>query len=291
MIDLPSVDPLQAKEYHFKQCGWLPHDLNPNRLLSLLAMFEVHAIQYVNIGVAIQAISDNISVNLAPDEKLSAAGSSSIVNALNTIVKYSKELNLAVSAGIAAKFLRDYAKTAPTYGQTREDIRSLKLSLDVELDTRKFFFVPPERSEYYSGDEFFLVGKFFGKMEPFQEVLKVFPSTGDDLVEAGNCLALDRPTACVFHLMRVMEVGLKAIAKALGFTYSSNWGKCLADIEKQGQRAEPFFIEAVAYLRSVKNAWRNPTMHIERIYSEQEAEHIFNAVQAFMQHLASRLTE
>lgn len=36
-----------------------------------------------------------------------------------------------------------------------------------------------------------------------------------DIAEAGKCLALDRNTAAVFHLMRVAEVGLRALARKL----------------------------------------------------------------------------
>jgi hypothetical protein len=130
-------------------------------------------------------------------------------------------------------------------------------------------------------------------MESFGPVISAFPSAENDIREAGNCFALDRPTAAVFHLMRAMEVGLKAIAKTLGVAYTSSWGSCIADIEKQAtaKKSDPFFAESVADLRAFKNAWRNPTMHIERIHSEAEAERIFHAVQGFMAHLATRLTE
>jgi len=47
------------------------------------------------------------------------------------------------------------------------------------------------------------------------DVAKKFPSASVDIEEAGKCLALDRGTATVFHLMRAMEVGLRALAKSL----------------------------------------------------------------------------
>ena len=36
-----------------------------------------------------------------------------------------------------------------------------------------------------------------------------------DIIEAGNCYALNRPTACVFHLMRVIPYGMAALTKLL----------------------------------------------------------------------------
>ena len=48
------------------------------------------------------------------------------------------------------------------------------------------------------------------------DVFNNFSSANDDIDEAGKCLALGRGTACVMHLMRVLEVGLAALASALG---------------------------------------------------------------------------
>jgi hypothetical protein len=292
MSTIPPLDTPTPQGYHFKQCGWLPHDLNPNQLLSLLEMLQVSANEYINIGVALQSISDNLTVNLAPEEVLAESARARITLELGLIQACCLRLNLAVCGEIAQKFHKAYEKDAPTFHRAKDDAHTLKLVLDAELQSRTFFFVPPERSGYYTDQSLeWLRPGFTGKMKPFQAVVAAFPSMEYDLQEAGNCFALGRWTASVFHLMRVMEASLKVVAKALGVAYSSNWGRCLAEIEKQGQQSEPFFAEAIAYLRSVKNAWRNPTMHVVRQYSEEEAGRIFNAVQGFMQHLASRLTE
>lgn len=42
-------------------------------------------------------------------------------------------------------------------------------------------------------------------------------------------------------------------------------------------------------LISIKQAWRNPSMHIERRFPKEEAEEIFAAVRTLMQHLAKGL--
>jgi hypothetical protein len=99
----------------------------------------------------------------------------------------------------------------------------------------------------------------FRNEQPFgNAVWNVFPSAIDDSIEAGKCIALERYTAAVFHLMRVLEAGLKALAKALGAPYSENWGQCLGDIEKRAmdKHSNPAHKQAVAYLAAVKNAWR-----------------------------------
>jgi hypothetical protein len=55
-----------------------------------------------------------------------------------------------------------------TYRQIRDDLGCLRVAFYAELETRLFFFVPYERSEYYcEGGPFDPLGK---KMEPFAPV-------------------------------------------------------------------------------------------------------------------------
>src|SRR6266536_4281388 len=139
------------------------------------------------------------------------------------------------------------------------------------------------------------------------DVAKKFPSASVDIEEAGKCLALDRGTAAVFHLMRVMEVGLRALAKSLNDprldpkknpTWSNILQKGDEELKKPiAQRApewaanDHFFSEAQANLRAVQYAWRNPTMHVEINYDPEKAGDVMQSVKAFMHHLASVLSE
>jgi hypothetical protein len=127
-----------------------------------------------------------------------------------------------------------------------------------------------------------------------------FPSASDDIEEAGKCLAFSRGTACVMHLMRVMEVGLKALAKPLGIPYAPSWESYLRQINTKmaveykkkplgWRKREPFFRDISGDLVTVKHAWRNPSMHVVRKYSPEEADEILRAVRRFMQRLADGL--
>ena len=132
-----------------------------------------------------------------------------------------------------------------------------------------------------------------------------FPSAQYDISEAGRCLALKRSTACVGHLMRALEVALSSLAKALGLSLSTeNWNSILNDIEKEIRSRtkathgptwkdtdEPFFAEAAAHLRFIKNGWRNHAMHARAKYTDEEAEAIYESVRSFMRHLSGRLSE
>ncbi len=147
----------------------------------------------------------------------------------------------------------------------------------------------------------------FLKPEPFgPDIATKFLPARDDLEEAGKCLAFGRGTACVFHLMRVMEVGLRALAGSLNDprldprrnpSWDSILKKCDEELQKplkdralEWRADDAFFSAAAAQLHAVKDAWRNPTMHVERRYMTDEAEDVWNAVKGFMRHLAQRLS-
>lgn len=112
---------------------------------------------------------------------------------------------------------------------------------------------------------------------------------------------ISEPTAAVFHLMRVMEIALRALAKKLDVTTIDpeveSWNKITDHVNKaitalpaktapeQARKAKPGAVSA--HLNSVRIAWRNEVMHPKQSYSREEARAIFNAVRAFMVDLAA----
>ena len=141
----------------------------------------------------------------------------------------------------------------------------------------------------------------------WEDAIKQFPSISTDVEEASKCFALNRYTAVVFHLMRVMETGLRLLADTLhdsrlnpktNPTWEHILRRCREELSKplaqrsaEWQSDEAFFSGVSARLMAVKDAWRNPTMHVESAYTEQAALDVFNHVQAFMRHLATKLHE
>ena len=178
----------------------------------------------------------------------------------------------------------------------RTDIQELKRSIDTDLSIAVFMTVDESTIDYYKKRN------LFGK-----RVAKHFPSSAHDIEEAGKCIALDRWTAVVFHLMRVMEVGLRVVAKSLNDpnldpARNPSWDamlkKCDGELQKPAAQRCPewnsdsqFFANATANLRAVKDAWRNPTMHIEAVYTEDMAMDIWAAVRTFTRHLTTKLAE
>lgn len=148
----------------------------------------------------------------------------------------------------------------------------------------------------------------FLEPDPFgAEITSRFRSARDDIEEAGRCLAFGRGTAVVFHLMRVTEVGLRALGASLedptldpkrNPTWETILGRCDGELKKPLKERRPtwradenFYSTATANLRAVKDSWRNPTLHIERRYSPEEAAEVWNAVRAFIGHLAKKLSD
>ena len=153
---------------------------------------------------------------------------------------------------------------------------------------------------------------FDGSNNAFPRAVRdAFLSANRDMDEANKCFAFGRYTACVFHLMRIMEVGLIAVGAPLSVDVKDNWGRALDKIEKQiedrnekfalnqmspteksdWQSNRSFFSGAATHFHMVKDAWRNHTMHIVAHYDEDKARDIFNSISAFMRHLAEKLHE
>jgi len=183
----------------------------------------------------------------------------------------------------------DRTDLGPT--EAKDLLKELRIRIFDELTERQFLYVPPERAKLYT--EPMLIGK---------EVNDRLPAAIDDIEEAGKCLALGRATACALHTMRILEVGLKALAAALNIPYAPSWESYLKQIgdnialkhknkTAKWRRDEKFYRDLSGDLLTIKQAWRNPTMHVDRKYSTEEAEQIFTAAKSFMVRLAEHFSQ
>lgn len=180
--------------------------------------------------------------------------------------------------------------------QARGLLVDLSRRFEDDLRTCLCFIVPRDLAKYWD------------ERQPFgSEVIARFPSATIDIEEAGKCLACRRSTAAVFHLMRVMEVGLRVLGASLKDSrldpkqnpswdgiltrFSDEVGKRRKDRSPEWTADTTFFSGAAARLMAVKDAWRNPTMHVEIHYNDEQAVDVWNHVGAFMRHLASKLSE
>jgi hypothetical protein len=253
------------------------------RLLRLHAFAE--AIDNINI----------VETDLAalPDQAgtLSEEEVDRYVTLINATRRSFEGMGLASTVDQITRFDRDISGLVVDAAYTLELLRGLKHRLEDELRRCHCFMMTPERAKFWEAPQ------LFGP-----EVWERFPSSIFDIEEAGKCLACGRGTATVFHLMRVMEVGLKATAKALGVPYAPSWDAYLKkmrgqldakweDKSPEWKAEEAFFREVHSYLHAVKLAWRNPTMHVANLYDDEQAREVWDATRAFMRHLATKLSE
>jgi hypothetical protein len=84
------------------------------------------------------------------------------------------------------------------------------------LGLRKFMYMTADDASYWDNP------KLFG-----DDFLVSFPKAAIvELREAGNCLAVWRGTACVFHCMRIAEHGLRKLAKRLRVQIADKGRRC-----------------------------------------------------------------
>lgn len=128
-------------------------------------------------------------------------------------------------------------------------------------------------------------------------IIIAFPDAQFDLEEASMCLALGRYTACVFHLMRAMEGGVKVLANDLSVTVNSvhgetlPWGTLTSNIGDAIQRMpngskRDEWHGLHALLVSVNRTWRTKTAHPVKTYTEEHAGEIIAAVKSFLSKMA-----
>ena len=213
---------------------------------------------------------------------------------LSTVIKHADFLGLPMTSLGAKKFLDELSEIVAEK-KLEDRINELVRRFEDETDVLFFLYIPQEKLPFFKG----------AKISAAVEV--EFPLASREIQQAGKSYALSLNTACVFHLMRALEVALKVISKSLNIQdptkdHERSWFKILGaiDAELKGRKAsntpdwtdKRHFYEALhAQLEAIKNPWRNSTMHVEISYDEEMALDIFNATDALFRHITTRLNE
>jgi hypothetical protein len=255
----------------------------PGRLRSLWDMLTVdvhNIIKIINNCHWAVGISKKAKGRIAPADKRH------IAEFFGEIAVEMRDLDVPVALNIVHEIIIP----AATHDALGQGIANLVDTLSLELKGRLYFRPLRDFQKYYEQT------RLFGP-----DVFDKFSSANEDIAEAGTCLALERGTACVMHLNRVVEVGLEALATTVGVSKMNDWGSYLREIDKKleakvkssGARSldEQFYAEAAESIDNMRRAWRNPTMHPEKTYSPERAEEILQSVRSFMRHLATKLRE
>lgn len=172
------------------------------------------------------------------------------------------------------------------------DLQFIRKDFIAEASSILFLSFSPTRAKFFVGND--------PTAAPFGEsVLEAFPSAALDMREASNCYALERWFACVFHLMRVLEFGLRALADRFGvLDERSTWCQLIDDIEPEIRKIDKQagadwktqrkdFSGAATQFMFFKDAWRNHIKHVRDVYDEGRTTSIWQHTDEFMRKLVA----
>jgi hypothetical protein len=192
-----------------------------------------------------------------------------------------------------------------TLGALKHQLAELIEEIARVLGRAKFMMIPSYDAAYFDNAD------LFGPT-----VARNFPNANKEITEAGSCFAAGRYTACVFHLMRAVELGARRMVSKLKVQQHlvknshavpvelCDWGMLIAALEKgvatlshgtatskRKKETFEFYNHAVAQFRNFKDAWRNNVSHTRTTYDKHLATSVMENTRQFMQHLVTRLKE
>jgi hypothetical protein len=238
---------------------------------------------------------ENRTVDLHPDYKKSMARTG-----LQRVLEQHKRLDFGSSVILRADMLHQLlmdGRERYTPELLEKELHSIMMEIVLVLSQRKFAYIPPSNAPYFEQE------KLFG-----EEVHSKFEEARLDIKDAGNCFAAGLPTACVFHLMRIAEFGLRSIARKIRVSLKdkgklqpvefATWDKVIQGINTKiaASRALPhgprknkklqFYSDAAEQSMYIRDLWRNEVSHTRKRFNENEALGVMGRVRDFMQLLA-----
>lgn len=252
------------------------------------------------LGVAAKAI---VARNLNPDEIIGSPEATDLENMIKGFKDLSEQISLQNAADRCSIF-SEKVRAGITFRMLGFQAETLIEAVNAELCHRQFVFIPSDRASLH--DKW---------RKDWAEVLQTFPETSTEIEQALDCYVLDMNTASVFHLMRVVELGLRALCQHFGLLKlkskkksgrfemlpiaHATWDAMLAKLQvkvdakinnlRRGparQKLQELYHPLMLDVRAIKDAWRNQAMHCRATYIAEEAAAIQRRVHDFMTGLA-----
>lgn len=276
-------------------------EISPGRLRSLWDIMI--NFNLTGLFTALDSIETHlrISAHLTSQEQfagkpLEAEYKSVVENNLQWVAKQCRDLSLEASEDRIVRIWGLWRDITPA-GLFLE-LKPLRESM--EDDLRKLHFYR------YSRDRAILYMRIPGD---WAETLGAFPSARPEIEEGVDSYACERNAAAVFHMMRVAEMGLRALARERQVTFPKHpveyaeWENIIDQMESKAREAtngmargpqrdaaRAFYTAAVAQLRAFKET-RNAIMHMRGQFDKFDAERAINQVRDFMNGLSSKIGE
>lgn len=275
--------------------------LMSNAIVSLLDMFELHGSSFIGAAVEIGKIRHvlgGIEDSAEKHDILLPATVQTVIPPLQAFRAAADNVGArlaCVSADRIIQALQSEPCTV-TLGACSRVLMDIESRFADHLGFVKLFVIPEERAILFSGADNLLKA----------ETATLYRSVWFDCEEAAKCLCLGRSTACVFHVMRMLEVAIAALSKRLSIPDPAkadrSWGSMLNAIKSkigeihpvkkrvvgcEGSKLEEVYVS----LDAIKNPWRNATMHVESVYTEEEARHILISCSLLLDKMAAIFDE
>lgn len=260
-------------------------------MIQLFAFEATHILEWLNAHL--QSANGKIKTG-GTASKITDDDNLELLKDLGSVKDFCKKCELENSQARLENFSYKLSHGKLLNTVIESEIDGLITSLREELNNRYCAFIPCKKLKY------------FEQKWPFGlEVCLAFGNAHQDIIDAGNCLAADLNTAAVFHLMRVVEYGLRALAVKLKVSAAkgkpieyATWGriipalnKMIETIDKKSNKTKKeqadldFYRLALNDCNIFKDFWRNDVMHTRGNYNETEALDVYDRVEKFMQGL------
>jgi hypothetical protein len=189
-------------------------------------------------------------------------------------------------------------KNSPTISDISYQAKAMIEVIQGELARNHFGFVPPDKAKIYKNMK-----------SDWASVLERFPRVSLDVREASRCYAFRRNTACIFHAMRVAEVGLRQLAARFRpkiqlprHIEESQWGEIIRALKaklgeikmekrsKSRRKRLDFTAKAADKCDLMNTVWRRDVSHARqgKEYSDREASEAMTYTREFMELLAAK---
>ena len=187
-----------------------------------------------------------------------------------------------------------------TYAELAQEFETLLQAIEDDIKLEYFFHYPRRKG--------LMLLMYRGEWAPTLAAT-AFPSIGGEIEEGIDCYALEHNAACVFHMMRVAETGMRALARERQVSFPKHplewaeWENIIDQIDAKARAAttgmsrgperdaaRAFYTAAVALLRAFKET-RNRIMHMRGSFDELDAQRAINQVRDFMNGLSAKIGE
>jgi len=204
-----------------------------------------------------------------------------LVAQLQALLPALETLSAEIAASQLGALLAETETGMPNMDRLVRDLSRLEAGLQEELALIRV--IPLQPGEW----------RRLNEAAPFgAEVEARFPGCAYDIEEAASCLAFRRPTAAVFHCMKVVQRGLLALGQHVGLPEfpgaARGWGEIMQALRPACPDA---CLAAVAQLERLRRRWHAVGLPPAEKYTEAEAEAVFQSLGSFMRELATQCEE